>query len=490
MSHTDADLVALARSGDADAYRALVERYQPMVRSLALRLTDQPSTAEDLVQEALLQAWSSLGGLRDGARFRSWLYGVVLNVGRNWRRRPLIVPLPLDGWDGVVDPYDTLEVRWVVQQAVWELSPGNRAALLLFYYDDLSLEEVAGRLEVSLVAVKSRLHKGRRQLRQRLGAAWPELARHHPSIQRRQTMTELRIAKVVPMVPRVLVVLLDEPGQRVLPLWLRPQEAQAVVGSIELAANLLQATGTTVRTVRVEQLGDELFATQVLLGGPAGDRTVTARLADGLALAHRHASPILVGDEVIARLGLSLGEHGSLERVVEVAAGRAGIPLPATRPDAERVAEPRNLRFAEGLRHWDLRGSFLHDMSGAHWQDYACGSGDQGGWLEARVPEPLGFADLRQGILADAYRGGRVRLTADVKTADVRQQAGLYLRVIDPDRSKRPEDRQQATLRGTHDWTHEQVEADVGDGGVFVLFGISLTGPGQVQMRNVELSRV
>jgi RNA polymerase sigma-70 factor (ECF subfamily) len=119
MSHTDAELVALARAGDAGAFRVLVERYQPMARSLALRLTDQPATAEDLVQEALLQAWASLGGLRAGARFRSWLYGVVLHVGRGWRRRQQAVPLSLDGWDGgPVDPDDTLELRSVVQQAV------------------------------------------------------------------------------------------------------------------------------------------------------------------------------------------------------------------------------------------------------------------------------------------------------------------------------------------------------------------------------------
>ena len=71
MTHTDADLVALARGGDDGAFGVLVERYRPMARSLALRLTGQPATAEDLVQEALLQAWVSLGELRDGGRFRS-----------------------------------------------------------------------------------------------------------------------------------------------------------------------------------------------------------------------------------------------------------------------------------------------------------------------------------------------------------------------------------------------------------------------------------
>jgi bifunctional DNase/RNase len=412
MTHTDAELVALARSGDADAFRTLIERHRAVARSLAARLVARPETAEDLLQEALL----------------------------------------------------------------------------LFYYDDLSLEEVAGRLELS-PAAKSRLHKGRRQLQRRLVEVWPELAQRGPSGRRRpMTMREVRIVKLLPTVPRLLVALLDEQGRRLLPLWLRPDEAYAVVGATGLATSLLEATGATVRSVRLERLEEGLFSSELLLDGPGGQRAVKARLGDGLALAHRLGSPILVPEEVLADLGIGLEEHGSVERALQVAAGQQGIPLAAMQPAADRVAEPRNLRFDEGLRHWELRGSFLHDSSGAHWQDYTCDSDHGTGHLAARVPRPLGFADLRQAILADAYRGRRVRVSAEVRTAGVQERAGLYLRVIDPERKRPPEERRQAVVEGSRNWSRLHAEAEVPEDSVFVLFGISLNGPGEVWVRDVELT--
>jgi hypothetical protein len=155
------------------------------------------------------------------------------------------------------------------------------------------------------------------------------------------------------------------------------------------------------------------------------------------------------------------------------------------------------MRFGAELTHWALRGSFLADASGGHWQDFGCGVDPNGpdgstacGYLRSQVPEPAGFADLRQGILADDYRGRSVQLSADVRTAGVGASAGLYLRVIDPARSRPPEHRDQTTVRGTSDWIRRDVETDVPADAVYLLFGITLTGPGQIWAANIELGRV
>ena len=143
---------------------------------------------------------------------------------------------------------------------------------------------------------------------------------------------------------------------------------------------------------------------------------------------------------------------------------------------------PQNLRFTAGLEHWSLRGSFLHDPGGGCWQDFTCGTepgpdaASASGYLRAQVPDPSGFADLRQAILADAYRGRRVRLSADLKTVDATGKAGLYLRVIDPARSRPPEVREQLSLQGSTVWTRRHIEAEVPADSVYVLFGITLTG--------------
>jgi RNA polymerase sigma-70 factor (ECF subfamily) len=76
----DAELVALARSGDKNAFGHLIERYQPMVQRLAWSMVANENIAKELAQEAILQAYLSLEHLRDDHRFKSWFYSIVLNV--------------------------------------------------------------------------------------------------------------------------------------------------------------------------------------------------------------------------------------------------------------------------------------------------------------------------------------------------------------------------------------------------------------------------
>ncbi|VEP15856.1 conserved hypothetical protein [Hyella patelloides LEGE 07179] len=139
--------------------------------------------AQELVQEAMLQAYLSLKKLRNPKRFKSWLYGIVLNVCRNDLRRRKIIPFSLETMIGDLgseplsigesspDPQQIAEQRELhtaLLQAIDGLSHRNRLATLLFYQEQLSLQEVADRLNISVGAVKGRLHKARHQLRKQL----------------------------------------------------------------------------------------------------------------------------------------------------------------------------------------------------------------------------------------------------------------------------------------------------------------------------------
>ncbi|TME05398.1 MAG: sigma-70 family RNA polymerase sigma factor [Chloroflexi bacterium] len=521
---TEADLVVLARADDAEAFRLLLERYQPMALAIALHQVSQSETAQDLVQEAMLQTYLSLDRLRDVTRFKSWFYGIVLNVCRNWQRRHSSYVLSLDLWDeyqlfsGIADPYEMIEeheLRCAVQQAVQSLSVKNRAVMFLCYYEGLRLEEIATRLHLSLAAVKSRLHEGRNQLKKHLTPSYPELSLTRSSKRRRPTMLNMKLIKVVPQEQRALVVLLDLPGRRVLPLWLNPmegfplavllkhvsqREAPNEPSSFEFVSNLLRATGGTVQAVHIEELQDQLLYARLLLQSLNGNQEVKARLGDALALAIREGSPILVADEIVRRIGMSLppGEsttaNQQLDQVVETLTAKT--PFPAS-PGLPRIKEPHNLQFTEGLQRWELRGTFLFDQSGTHWQDYICGTeatgtepGTMSGYLKARVPQPVGFADLRQAILADDYRGKHALLLAEIKTVGVEQQAGVYLRVVDPGRTRTSEEREQVTFQGTQDWTRSETQIEVPADSVFLLFGMSLTGKGQIWIKNVRLESV
>lgn len=179
---SDSELVLLARQGDKTAFSQLVWRYQPMARNLANRIISNENLAQELVQDAMLQAYLSLPKLCNPNSFRSWLYGIVLNVCRSYlRRRKLISfsletmrdfgaePLPING--SFPDPQQIAEREEIyaeLLQALDTLSHKNRQATLLFYQEQLSLQEVADRLNISVGAVKGRLHKSRHQLRRQL----------------------------------------------------------------------------------------------------------------------------------------------------------------------------------------------------------------------------------------------------------------------------------------------------------------------------------
>lgn len=358
----------------------------------------------------------------------------------------------------------------------------------------------------------------------------------------------MKLIKVIPQGQRTLVVLLDLPGRRVLPLWLNPMEgfplaiqlkqvsqreapnepsspdfvsSQAMAkgfllavqfkqvfqpeipdepSSLDFVSSLLKATGGTVQAVHIEELQERLLYARLLLQSLNGNQEVKARLGDALALALHESSPMLVTDEVLRRIGVSLPPaedmtvDQQLDQVVKTLITKA--PFPSSKVPS-RIKEPQNLQFTEGLHRWDLRGTFLLDQSGTHWEDYACGIEATGtepeamsGYLKAQVPQPVGFADLRQAILADDYRGQHVRLSAEIKTVGVEPQAALYLRVVDPGRTRTSKEREQVTFQGNQDWTHSETQIEVPADSVFILFGISLTGKGQIWMKNVRLESV
>jgi RNA polymerase sigma-70 factor, ECF subfamily len=177
---SDPELIFLARQGDKAAFSRLVLRYQPMAQRIARQAVSNEDLAQEIVQDAMLQAYLSLAKLNDPTRFKSWLYGIVLNLCRNDLRRQKVIYLSLETMVGnlvdellsidrsSLDPQllaEQEELHTALLEAVDTLSDKNRLATLLFYHEQLSLQEVADRLNISIGAVKGRLHKARHQLR-------------------------------------------------------------------------------------------------------------------------------------------------------------------------------------------------------------------------------------------------------------------------------------------------------------------------------------
>ena len=518
---SDGNLVRLARDGDPVAFRLLVERHQPMARTRARQLCANPSDVDDVVQESFLRAFIALDRLRDPDRFAGWLAGIVLNVCRGVARRAPVTLLP--DWPEPLHPASTeglpsaedLDRADALRTAVAGLPAGQRRAVALHYYADLP----PGQIAEPAGAARASLHKARLRLRAYLTEHRPDLV---PTASRRMPMTAIRVARVERRIPpgpvpthhpSFVVVLADDAGRRELPIWLLADDGLRLSALIEpppgehgqggaaqartedeLADQLLHAAGASVTGVDIDELGPEVTAARIALASPAGTRRITARLAEGLAIAITAGAPVRVADMVMARLAVPLpGDNQPVPLPEPMSA------LAVLRPGRRPRYEPRNLAFAEGLDGWQPGGSFTDHASDSHWRDYACVAEPGIAVLSAAVPQPAGFAFLGQEIYADDYRGAAITFRGEFRTADTADRAGLFLQINrDPLALRGPRTEQAASgdpdnnvviITGRRGWTSHEVTARVPGDANIVMFGIFLAGRGRIELRDAELTR-
>jgi RNA polymerase sigma-70 factor (ECF subfamily) len=163
----DAYLIASARIGDAKAFALLFKRWNPRLTSHAWRLLGDREAAGDAVQEAWAEIVRGLGRLADLSAFPAWAYRIVSRrcaktIGRNVRERKAADALAAEPEEsGDAPAADTLRLR----QAIDALPPDQRAAIALFYLEDMSVAQVAVALAVPAGTVKTRLMHARHKLR-------------------------------------------------------------------------------------------------------------------------------------------------------------------------------------------------------------------------------------------------------------------------------------------------------------------------------------
>jgi RNA polymerase sigma-70 factor, ECF subfamily len=157
---------------DGDRFRRLIEPVHDRALGFARCLCRSSADGDDLFQEAMVRALAKLGGLRDDAAFRPWLYRIVITVHRSRSRRAFwrrLLPLP-DVEDGESDyrsearPGDIAAARRA-RAALARLSAEQREAIVLFEIEGWLVEEIAALHGVSASAIKSRLARGRARLR-------------------------------------------------------------------------------------------------------------------------------------------------------------------------------------------------------------------------------------------------------------------------------------------------------------------------------------
>jgi RNA polymerase sigma-70 factor (ECF subfamily) len=185
VSAGEGDLVERAKAGDMEAFAELVRRYERRIYRMARQITQNDEDAEDVLQESFLKAFEHLDSFQGQSKFYTWVTRIAVNESlMKLRKRKSNRTVSLDEnietdeepivreiavWDDTPESkYSQEELRQILDRAIDSLKPIFRTVFILRDVEELSTEETAEVLGLSVAAVKSRLLRARLQLRERL----------------------------------------------------------------------------------------------------------------------------------------------------------------------------------------------------------------------------------------------------------------------------------------------------------------------------------
>ena len=191
-ANDDAGLVALSQKGDLGAFEQLVQKHQKRMFNIALRIAGDQDDASEIVQDAFVAAFRSIGKFRGASRFTTWLTTITINQARNRLKQmrsrkfhevnSLDDPIETkDGWviadppskeASVLDQLEQRDLREKVQECIAALEPDFREVIVLRDLQEFSYDEIGTMLKVAGGTVKSRLFRAREAVKECLKRAW------------------------------------------------------------------------------------------------------------------------------------------------------------------------------------------------------------------------------------------------------------------------------------------------------------------------------
>jgi RNA polymerase sigma-70 factor, ECF subfamily len=185
VKRDETKMIASILAGDRELYHKLIQPYELSVYRMAMSFVKNETEAEDVAQEAFLKAFRNLANFRGESKFSTWLISITLNEARRRLRRQSVVrmesldeppeeggkvsPALLRDWREIPsEALERREVRALLQSAIEHLSPIYREVLVMRDIEELSIEETAGTLAISISSVKVRLHRARIMLQKEL----------------------------------------------------------------------------------------------------------------------------------------------------------------------------------------------------------------------------------------------------------------------------------------------------------------------------------
>ena len=186
-AETDEQLVRKSQQGDERAFGELVDRYESKVYSLALKMLRNAEDAEDVLQDTFLRAYRGIKAFQGHSTFSTWIYRITANSALMRLRKKQLptvsiddaeereVPINIADWaPSPVEQLLSQETQQAMNDAIESLPPEFRQVFVLRDIEELSNSEVADFLDLSVAAVKSRLHRARLKVRNRLASHFSE----------------------------------------------------------------------------------------------------------------------------------------------------------------------------------------------------------------------------------------------------------------------------------------------------------------------------
>lgn len=199
MAEPSADIIRRAQAGDREAFAQIILSQQHYVYSIAMSVLKNPEDAADLSQEAFIRLYRALPQYNGESRFTTWLYRLVVNLGRDELRRrgrqvqivppsadeeeqdPMLTVADDDRWADPSQALDSQELRTQVRWALGQLEEHYRLVLTLYYFDDMKYTDIAEVLDMPLNTVKSHIRRGKDRLAALLEAQEQEVQPPRPT---------------------------------------------------------------------------------------------------------------------------------------------------------------------------------------------------------------------------------------------------------------------------------------------------------------------
>jgi RNA polymerase sigma factor (sigma-70 family) len=308
----DKKLVFLSQNGDRAAFEELYLRHIDLVKSVTRRV--EPNDRDDVIQETFLSAFLTMQRLRKPESFQSWLWGIAMNVCRQrWRIRQrmsrdqqmdlAIEDMPDTSFLPTVR-MESIEHAAMIRRAMDGLSNKLRTSALLFYFEYLSIAEIAELQSISESAVKTRLHRARNILKS-------ELTPTIETVQKERLMIQVEILDVI---GDEQVIFFDRKRHRAFSVYMQKQQAVSIAASVgklnwprpmtfSFFVDLLRKAKVKVEKVLITELKESTFYAVVIL---QDGTEVDARPSDAVNFALAVDAPIFADESIFEKIGVDI----------------------------------------------------------------------------------------------------------------------------------------------------------------------------------------